>query len=479
VSNDQFHPSVVPNLGARFRVRLFRAPWRLMTKVLLGCALGLFGAQPALATQARSSHPPRSVNRSWTSHLRVVEGPTAAGVTVLVTTISNDQLEEVALNASTGGTEWSLPTTLSLIPPIVLVPPVAVDGVAIVLTPSKTTFNGYGAGVEGITLSDGALAWSEGASVGVLAPPTTCAGPKGLTYVCIILNTKDGGKPVMAVINPLSGHIVEEDGGFGMSLAPSLYETVGQPAMLEKFSPGGGFGWRRTVAGITTDESYGVDFQSPIDLAHGVYVVTFDQSSDGYVGDLADYKTIAISAATGKTLWTNPGAFECGGLTVVSGDYLCRESGSLTINPGQSPVLSEAAATIEGLNLTTGATTWRFRVGNVNDFLGGAGIGVASSDQLVVSDASDTGQLLDLRSGTTRAEPVGKALWCPSEEEFSDETDPTDPLNRLGTDLLSECSLGHKPSSLAIAPPSTAVKAGRYLVWAASTGVDATPVPGS
>jgi hypothetical protein len=479
VSDDQLHPSSGQNGTARFRARSLRASRRALSKATFGVVLGLLAVQPAFASQARSSQLPRSAGQSWTNNLHVEEGPTAAGNAALVTATLKNQLEEVALNPATGGAEWSVPSTLSLIPPIVLVPPLAIDGVAVVLTPSKTTFNGYGAGIEGITIATGKLAWSEGASVGVLAPPTTCAGPKGLTYVCIIVNSKVGGKATLTVLDPRSGHVVEQDSGLGVPLASSLYETVGQPAMLSRFSPEAGFGWRRTVAAITGQKTYNVDFQTPIDLIDGVYVVTFDQTTHGYVADLADYMTVGVSAATGKTLWKDLGAFECGGLTVVTGDYLCRESGSLTVNPGQSPVLSKAAATIEGLNYATGATTWKFRVGDLENFLGGAGVELASSGQLVVPNSSGTSQLLDLRSGTTHTEPAGSVFWCPSEEEFADATDPTDPVDRIGTESLSECGLGRKASSLPIAPPPTAVQAGGDLLWAANSGVDGTPASGS
>src|SRR6202034_825724 len=142
---------------------------------------------------------------------------------------------------SNGGIAWSEPTTLSLIPPTEEAPPAVVDGVALVMTPSKTYFKGFGAGLEGITVDDGVPAWTEKGSFAVLSSPTVCAGPAGADDFCLVVNEKSGGNPLLVAIDAKTGKLEAEFTGVDTRVTGGLFETTKAPLSLTSFTLPHGF----------------------------------------------------------------------------------------------------------------------------------------------------------------------------------------------------------------------------------------------
>jgi hypothetical protein len=438
--------------------------------VALFCAVG--GASSGLvASRATKAEP-------WTISTRVDEGPTVSGNSVVLVTSRSGGLSEVALNSGTGDVEWSLPFTLSLIPPTEEVPPAIVDGVALVLTPATSYFNGYGAGLEGVTVGDGVPAWTTKGALAVLTPPTVCPGPGGVDDFCVLVTTKSGGRPLLVVLSATSGATLAEYSGVEARLAPGLFETAKAPLSLTLFTVPGGYKWTRSISELFAGNDYSPQYGSQVGLFDGVFVMTLDHALSGNVEKLSQSLTVGVSSATGAVLWRDEGSFECGGVAVILGPYLCDETGTLTIKPGKASALSKATATIEGVDPSTGRITWRFRVGDVEAFLGGSGVAVESGLSIVVPGLTGTPTLLNLDSGKATAVPVDTPLWCPREEAFADETVASSPLLRLGSAGFQPCNayrLGVAASPGAT-PPS-AVFSGFHLIWVTAAGASAVPAP--
>jgi hypothetical protein len=159
----------------------------------------------------------------------------------------------------------------------------------------------------------------------------------------------------------------------------------------------------------------------------------------------------------------------------VSGSYLCATSGKLTVDPGKSSTLSHASVTIEGLDPASGHLTWSFRVGDVEDFLGGSGVAVLSAAKVVVPNLGGTPELLNLTTGVRSGVPATATLWCPREEGFVDETVSSDPLLRIGSASFASCNANRAATTApADSAPPSALVANSHLIWVTTTGASAT-----
>jgi outer membrane protein assembly factor BamB len=447
----------------------------LLIACVVAAVLVFSGVADAVTAIPRTS-PPKSSPVDWATSDLVAEGPTVSGSFVLVTVKIADSLAEFAVNPLTGKTKWGLPTTLSAIPAATAAPPIVIGGVLLFLTPQPKYFNGFGAGIEGVSAVTGARMWSEKGAFAVLDAPSVCPGPSGGTDFCVILEQKPGGSLILAVIDAAKGSVLAEYTGVARHLGASLYETTAQPPALVSFDVPGGFGWTRRLSAVFGSTAYDPNYGWQLADSGGLYVLTVNHVPSRQHQELAAALTVGLSASTGSTLWRDDGAFRCNGVVLVEASYLCQEKGTISLSSSGKPVVSSASAELVGLNPATGHLTWRFGVGDVADFLNGDGVAFAAATQVVVPDDTGSLELLGLDAGRRSSLRSDPALWCPTPRSFLDPTVAAAALVRVAPESFTSCDSRRRPTErpTGAAPPDALVVAGER-VWVTSSGLAGIP----
>jgi hypothetical protein len=187
-------------------------------------------------------------------------------------------------------------------------------------------------------------------------------------------------------------------------------------------------------------------------------------------------KTVGLSTATGKRLWSDRGAFECYGVDGPPGPWLCRLTGTATATAsGQITPSADATLTLEGFDPATGGIRWRVPAAHdaVAAVLRGD-VAFADASRLLVPTSQGRGVLVDIRSGATSPPAPGQTFWC-AHANFFTINPPLGVLAlRVGSRRYSPCdAAGHAVT----AAPSTSLpaiaRAAGMRVWASPVGLEA------
>jgi outer membrane protein assembly factor BamB len=442
--------------------------------------LGLWAAAlSAAAVMWPVGSPAGGSSGAWVDRgLHVVGGPVAAGGRVVVLVSAPDRsvwLE--AVDATTGAVKWKLPEQFSAITAGVAAPPVVLDGIALALVPAAGAKSPL-VRLEGVRVGSGAIAWRGQAPAVVDDAPTSCPPPAGARDFCLVAASSLSTPPVLVALRAATGTVEATVPGIErlMSTAPGLYETSSRPVTVAGVRTPGGPAWEQPVSalfGAGYDPDYGWDF----DRFGAVEAGSVGRApAGGNTIALDTAKTVGLSTAGGKRLWSDPGAFDCFGADDLSGAWLCRLTGTASASPsGKITASPDATLTLEGFDPATGAVRWRVPTGHggIAAMLSGD-VALGDAHHLSIRSAQGGRLLVDLRSGATSRPAPGQILWCAHANFFTIER----PLGvgspqRVGASRYTPCdAAGHAVSGVPSGSvPGVAHSAG-MRVWASPTGLE-------
>ena len=186
--------------------------------------------------------------------------------------------------------------------------------------------------------------------------------------------------------------------------------------------------WKTPVAtafgpGFSTDGGWSWEHHR----AEGIFVGTIGTApvEEPAPVDLSRNKTVALDDATGQVRWSNDGSgVWCssnlaipaplqGAFDRPAQPIRCRLVG--TAVPGDEPTFEGLDVTLEGFDVSTGATTWAARLGDMPAILYGGGASAVVDDRTTAIRHGDTVEAIDLTDGTTGPVDPAEALGCSSE----------------------------------------------------------------
>jgi hypothetical protein len=410
--------------------------------------------------------------------VHVVGGPVAAGGRIVVLASAPDRsvwLE--AVDAKTGAVKWKLPERYSAITAGVVTKPVVRDGIALALVPAGSQTSPL-VRLEGVRVASGAIAWRGRAPVVVTDAPTGCPPPLGSGGFCLVTVSSPSTPPELIAVSASRGTVEATVPGIQrlMSTTPGVYETVGRPSALVGVRVPGGTDWGQRVSalfGAGYDPNYGWEF----DLFGTVEAGSVGSAPLGHnTIALGTGKTVGLSIATGKRLWSDRGDFECFGVDLIPGPWLCDLTGTATTTASaEIAVSADATLTLEGFDPATGRIRWRVPIDHsgIAAMLRGD-IAVADANHLLARSPQGRELVVDLRSGRTSPATPGQTFWCAHANLFKINPPLGIGAERVGSSLFDPCdAAGHTlvkaPSS---SVPSIAQAAGMH-VWASPSGLEA------
>jgi hypothetical protein len=441
--------------------------------------MGLSAAALAAAAVAWPLSSPAGASPAWVDHgLHVVGGPVAAGGRVVVLVSAPDRsvwLE--AVDAKNGAVEWKLPEGFSGITAGVVTAPAVADGIVLALVPAGGKTSAL-VRLEGVRVASGAIAWRGHAPAVVTDAPTSCPAPLGPRGFCLVVASSPSSAPALVALSASSGTVEATVPGIQrlMSTTPGLYQTSGRPSVLVHVSTPGGTNWGQRVSalfGAGYDPDYGWNF----DRFGAVEAGSVGRTPvGGNTIALGTGKTVGLSGATGKRLWSDRGVFGCFGIDGLPGPWLCRLTGTATATASGKITASAAATlTLEGFDPATGGIRWRVPAAHdeVAAVLRG-GVAIAGADRLLVRSPKGRELVVDLRSGTTLPPAPGQVFWCAHANFFKINPPLGISAQRVGSSFFGPCdAAGHAVAAL---PPKSApavARAAGMRVWASPSGLEA------
>jgi len=261
-----------------------------------------------------------------------------------------------------------------------------------------------------------------------------------------------------------------------LSTTPGLYETSGRPSALVGVRTPGGTDWGQRVSalfGAGYDPDYGWDF----DRFGAVEAGSVGRTPvGGNTVALDTGKTVGVSSATGKRLWSDRGVFECFGVDGLPGPWLCRLTGRATAtSSGKITASADATLTLEGFDPVTGAIRWRVPTDHnaIAAMLRGD-VAVADADRLLVRSPQGRERVVDLRSGTTSPPAPGQAFWCAHANFFKINPPLGIGAQRVGSSRYGPCDAAeHAVRAVPSTSPPAIARAAGMRVWASPSGLEA------
>jgi outer membrane protein assembly factor BamB len=443
------------------------------------CRMGLSAAALAAAAVAWPLGSPAGGSPAWVDRgLHVVGGPVAAGGRVVVLVSARDRSVRLeAVDAKTGAVKWKLPEGFSGITAGVVTAPAVDDGIVLALVPAGGQRSPL-VRLEGVRVASGAIAWRGRAPVVVTDAPTSCPAPLGPRGFCLVAASSPSTSPALVALSASSGMVEATVPGIQrlMSTTPGLYQTSGRPSVLVGVRTPGGTDWGQRVsalfgAGYDPDYGWGFDRFGAVEAGSvgrapvGANTVALDTG-----------KTVGLSSATGKRLWSDRGVFECFGVDGLPGPWLCRLTGTATATAsGKITASADATLTLEGFDPATGGIRWRVPTAHneVAAMLRGD-VAVADADRLLVRPRQGRELVVDLRSGTTSPPAPGQVFWCAHANFFKINPPLGFGARRVGSSLYGPCDVaGHAVTAV---PPKSApavARAAGMRVWASPSGLEA------
>jgi hypothetical protein len=238
----------------------------------------------------------------------------------------------------------------------------------------------------------------------------------------------------------------------------------------------GGTDWGQRVSalfGAGYDPDYGWVFDRFGDVMVGSVGRT---PAGGNTVALDTGKTIGLSAATGKRLWSDPGTFQCFGGDGLPGAWLCRLTGTATATAsGKVTASADATLTLEGFNAETGAVRWR--VPAAHDTIAAVlrgDVAVADAHRLLLRSPQGREVVADLRTGATSPPAPGQAFWCAHANIFKINPPSGIGAERVGSSLYAACdAAGHAVTRLPPGSVPAIAHAAGMRVWASPAGLEA------
>jgi outer membrane protein assembly factor BamB len=408
--------------------------------------------------------------------MHVVGGPVAASGRVLVlVSAPNRSVWLEAVDPKTGAVKWRLPASFSEITGGVETTPLAHGGVVLALVPAAGMDSAF-VQVEGVDVSSGSVVWRSRGPLLVADAPTVCPGPLGGRGFCVIVAAVPASPTALVALAPRTGAVLASVPNIErlMSTPPGVYQTYASPSVLAGVRTPGAAIWSKRVSrlfGAKYDPNYGWDFEQygPVEVG------TIGKKPIGTTIDLAAAKTVGLSAATGKPIWTIPGAFQCFGQNGLHGHYLCLMTGTATGSAAGALTTSKnATLTLEGFNPASGKITWRLPVGGLADLLLG-NVAIKDSNHLVVTSKQSRKLVLDLRSGATATPAAHQVFWCARSNFFKIHAPKGLSAERVGSSLFTPCDQNRHPvASFALPPNVAGTTIAKMFIWAAPDGLIAT-----
>jgi hypothetical protein len=408
-----------------------------------------------------------------TTPLHVVAGPVAAeGAAVVVTVDPAHNLHVEGVAPNTGRVIWSHPYSMSAIIPGLAPSLYVVDNDIVDLTPVDRP-NDALVDVEGVNATTGTVVWHGPQHILVSDVPAPCEQKK---YFCV-LGYNGNASTAMAILNPVTGSAVGLLRDPATALDLDMYLTDARTPTLEALSASGAVAWTKTIDQLFGGPGYnplnGWDFLS----FGGTEVGTAGATNTDHSNGLDDAKTVGISIATGATLWSLPGQFQCGGtLAFLTTPLNCVFSGTVAKTKKATFPQSYRGLMLrlQGYSAATGSVTWTQPAHNVGA-LGNGDAAFLNATHLVVQLPSGKRVLLDTASGKTAALVPNQVLWCATNGLFKvdEEKDLNSAGLRAAGTRYSPCTAGGRPTSTlpATAPSTVGVTVDGVFLWPSAGGL--------
>jgi outer membrane protein assembly factor BamB len=400
------------------------------------------GATAVLAAACSSPSPARghAVPAGWTrTDLNPVTQPAPVAGRFVLYASSGRQISVLGLNARTGATVWSDPTTPSIMATGVVPNLAVVGGVVIYLH----RLGGQTADLVGADAATGRTIWHSGAGH-FTGWPQVCPG--SAADVCVTGALGASADP---------GTLLRFDGRTGarlpavlisisflaFGLAPGLYADTANPQSFVAVS-GRAIDWARqltdlfTLPGATTNTGWNLDRAVHAGLFVGS--VGFPPVSAGTTQatfDLSHSMTAGFRIADGSVVWRDNGStyacnfdpLPCPGADLAGYSSAAstagptvglrlRSTGTVTYTrraPLQPLASPDEHTVIEGFAPATGRTLWTFDAGHDPGFLAPTAPPAQVAAYTVVLTAPDGRFVaLNLASGSTRPMPGAAIAWC-------------------------------------------------------------------
>jgi len=454
-------------------MRWLKAPLLLLTALLvLSGALVAAPAGPAAAGNDANG---------WSDHsLDVVGGPIIAeDVAVVLNVTAGHQLEITAIDPSDGSVIWSHPSSASQVTPGVTLSPVAIGNTVLGLAPADGS-NDPEVTVEGLDAATGKTIWTVPQPLVLSDTPVVCASGQYFCFPAFVTTTSTA----LVALAPSSGSVVGAVQGplRNMGVAPSgspngsdLWETNASAPTFLQTSTTGQLAWTQTVAslfgGIQFNPNYGWDFvvNGQLDIG-SVGIAPIGKSQP-----LGSLKTIGVSTSTGSVAWSVPGDFFCGGgLQFLTTDLVCRYTGTAHIEE-QKETMAGVQLTLEGVNPTSGATTWTEGVRDAQALSIGTNVAFSDGTHMIVRLLSGKTVVLDVQNGSVTAPLRGESFWCEQIPIYKVEA--ASPAladgKRVSEPVFRPCSAAGKPAENppATSPTSVGVTGGGMFIWPTPDGL--------
>jgi len=450
----------------------------LAVAALVAGAIELHGGTASAARSTASPLRTKASGRSiaWIDKgIDVVGGPVASGGKVLVLVLHQDRSTWLtAIDPRTGSVSWSFRWSFSEITAGVITTPLAHGGTTLLLAPGAA--NDGLVRLEGVQIATGRVIWRGASRVYVTDAPSACPRPLGHAGFCIVVALPTGSNGLLA-ISPVNGQMIATVPNIerAISTGPGIYEApTSNPVLVDVRTPGG-MRWSKTVEALF-GEKHNPNYGWDLDRYGGVDVGTVFRQVRGRQVALGVETTSGIDDANGRRIWTDPGIFQCGGVSGLRIAFLCRVTGTATIpqSSGTLVLSKDARAAIEGFDPATGRINWRVPVTDMANLLTG-NVAIADSHHLVVTTRG-VHRLLDLTTGKLTA--AHATYWCMHAHEFT-IVPPTGISNqRVGSSYANPCDERRRIATGLPRPTPTvgASIAGRFI-YATRLGLVASNEP--
>jgi len=424
---------------------------------------------------------------AWTdSSLHVVGSPVVAGRMVLVVDVSSHhQLELSAVDPANGSIAWRRPYSASEITPGVAFGPTVLGNTVLALTPEGGT-DDPGVFVKGVDVSTGRVLWSVPQPLVLSDAPAVCAGGQSFCLATYTSDTTTG----LAILDPTSGAVVGAVNGPERNMAVAqpgsitegdLWQTDASVPTLVQTSATGQQAWTKSVASLFGGSQYDPDNGWDFLVEGSLDIGSVAPQATASVLPLGGFKTVGISGSDGAVQWSVPGAFYCGGgLQFLASDVVCQFTGVARQN-ASSVTMSGVGLTLEGLDPSSGTTTWSRQVLDPKSLSLGTNVAFADATHLVVRLASGTRVVLDVRTGAIEPVSANQVFWCEQSPTYSVQVPQGAAVGgkRQGAPVFTSCSAtGASVKGRPDADPSTVgVRAGGFFVWPTPHGLQAARLP--
>lgn len=410
--------------------------------------------------------------------MTILSGPVvASGRPVLIVVRSKKPYLE-AIDPAIDAVAWSMPFDLSYSTPGQPFEPPVADGVALDLEPVGPG-GANGVRLRGVDVATGRIVWTRSAR-GVAEDDGAVCAPG---VFCVSWVDEVNGKAATGLleVDASTGTTLRDVPQVVRELGDRLYQTNAAQATLVQLSPTGAVKWKLSASSIFgpvadhPDDGWNVDRLGTLDVGSLGVAPSANKLNYG------DFQTTGFSVASGASIWTDPGEYNCMGLTELLTDpVLCRFTGTLNVTSEATAraSLAKLQVSLVGFDESTGEVTWQQAVTNARPFVGASPIVFASSDSLVV-DTTSGYRILDVASGSLSAVPSQRTYWCVSTNPVT-VTPPADYASgatREPTSRFVGCTdSGTTVSAMPTGQPSIAgVDAGGRFFYASPTGLVVEP----